>query len=222
LKKSGLFMMTIVLFGIMLLASQIYNYLYIKELNRNYREIITTKTLELQSLEIITREASDIQHALLQIALNSKDIERWKKEVSSSGTNIDSQYSHLEKLMTAPKENKSIVRLKKMYMVYKESYASTLTLLIANRSGYKMAAAYIEKLKPVYEGYFDEQEKQTEFFRSGAEVLSDKLTIKTKKVSTLMLFIGTLPYLLLVSVFIIAFVVILWLGNIVNWFRIQE
>jgi hypothetical protein len=37
-----------------------------------------------------------------------------------------------------------------------------------------------------------------------------------------MLFIGTLPYLLLVSVFIIAFVVILWLGNIVNWFRIQE
>jgi CHASE3 domain sensor protein len=144
LKKSGLFMMTIVLFGIMLLASQIYNYLYIKELNRNYREIITTKTLELQSLEIITREASDIQHALLQIALNSKDIERWKKEVSSSGTNIDSQYSHLEKLMTAPKENKSIVRLKKMYMVYKESYASTLTLLIANRSGYQVGRRSIE------------------------------------------------------------------------------
>jgi hypothetical protein len=68
----------------------------------------------------------------------------------------------------------------------------------------------------------DQQEKQMAFFRQNTEAESEKLKSKSYTTSTVLLFVGTLPYLLFICVLIVSLVLVLWLGNIMNWFRQQE
>ena len=223
MNKSRFFRLFILAFGITLLCLQIYNYIYVKKLDARYSKIITDKTSALQAFAVITRESSDIQNALLQISiLNGGNSGKWQQEINQSASRIDSEYTMLEKSVTCKKEIPSLSLLKNSYSKYKTGYQSVLSLLLSGKISNEQASSEVEKLKLTYDSFLQQQEAQIEFFRERAELSSDKLTASTKRTTAMMLFVGTLPYLILVIGLIISFVVILWLGNVVNWFRHQE
>ena len=223
MKGPAIIRILLIFFGILLLANQVFNYLYIRRLDDDYMSIVTKETKELQSFEIITRESSDIQRALLNIAIvEPSEYKIWRDEITQSQDRLDSQYVNLDKLATDEKEKASIKKLGEVYSKYKQGYSALLVLLLAENYPGTHQNEKIRQLGGMYEYFMDQQEKQMAFFRQNTEAESEKLKSKSYTTSTVLLFVGTLPYLLFICVLIVSLVLVLWLGNIMNWFRQQE
>ena len=212
-----------IFFGIVLLANQIFNYLYVRRLDADYMSIVEKETWELQSFEIITRESSDIQRALLNIAISPpSEYKIWQDEINQSQQRLDSQFVNLGVLAKSSKEKASLEKLHHLFSGYKEQYSELLVLLLAEPTTGTHQNEKIKQLGRTYEYYMNQQEKQIAFFRQNAEAESEKLKSKSYATSTVLLFVGTFPYLLLICSVIVSLIVVLWLGNIMNWFRHEE
>jgi len=185
--------------------------------------IVEKETWELQSFEIITRESSDIQRALLNIAISPpSEYKIWQDEINQSQQRLDSQFVNLGALAKSSSEKTSLEKLQYLFLGYKEQYSELLVLLLAEPTTGTHQNEKIKQLGRTYEYYMNQQEKQITFFRQNAEFESEKLKSKSYATSTLLLFVGTFPYLLLICSVIVSLIVVFWLGSVMNWFRNEE
>jgi len=130
---------------------------------------------------------------------------------------IDNQFAIIEKLKLCKSEKPVISDLKAAFSNYKNAYSPVLTKLLAENFEGTHQGASLRILSGYYDDYLAKEDQQIRFFRQHAELSSDKLTAKTNSTSALLLFVGTLPYLLLIGALVISFVIIIWLGNIFNF-----
>jgi len=210
-------------FSLVLLASLIYNYQYVRIINRGYNNVLVKESSEFQAFENITFDASSIQRALLNIAIVAPDeYSPWQKKIEQSQSRIDEQFNNLQQLSGSQEETASINKLKGFYANYKIEYSRLLGLLLAENFKGTLQDEKIKELGATYESYMKQQENQLAFFRQNAEAESSKLRANSDKTSAILLLVGTLPYTLLACALIISFIVLILLGRTTRWFSQQE
>jgi hypothetical protein len=221
--KSFFFRIFIFIVALVLLGNQIASYVYIKQLDSKFSKIITKSTTILTSLETITHETSNIQRALLKIALAAPpNYPQWEAKINPGQQKIDSQFNYLDKLTAAKPENSVIRDLKNLYIEYKSQCNIIRPLLEAENFPGTHENDKLEKLHNAYDSYLELEEKDIVLFREKAEKESVMLSATSNKISAMLLFVGTLPYMLFACALIISFVILLWLGFLVKWFRHQD
>jgi hypothetical protein len=222
-KRAGFIRVLALVFGLLLLGQQIFTYYYVKRLDRNYSGLITKKTTELRAINLISNESSNIQTSLLTIAIiEPGKYPLYAAKIKKSEHALDSLFGVMLNVCESDKDKKAVGELKKEYESYKGKYTPLLSSLLAENFAGTRQQQGIEDLRNSFDNYLDQQEKQAEFFKKRAEILSDKFSHQNHKTSTLVLLVGSLPYLILGCALIISFIVIVVLGNVMNWFRHQE
>ena len=223
MNNSKLTRVVLLTFSLVLLASLIYNYKYVKEINQNYNDILVKESKEFQAFESITFESSSIQRALLNIAIVAPpEYNFWQDKINRSQAKIDQQFNNLQQLADSQDEKSAIDKLKGSYSNYKKDYSRLEVLLLAENFKGTNQDQKIKELSATYEFYMKQQENQLAFFKQKAEKRSTDLRASSNLTSTILLLVGTLPYTILACFLVISFIVLLLLGRTTNWFNHQE
>jgi hypothetical protein len=213
----------LIIFGAILLCLQVFNYLYVRNLDRKYSELLSNKMEALISFQVIAHESSDIQRALRSLTISElKDSTKWRKEIRESDRKIRDKFNLLNKSAASDSEKMLISNFKDLYTSYKFKVDSFSSLLYKHPINDTSLASTFGNVRVMYEDYMNSEDQNTAYFRDKALQTSEKITKDTEHATNLMLFVGTLPFLILACGLIISLVVILWLGSSMRWLKRTE
>jgi len=214
---------SLLVFSLVLLGSLLYNYKYVKDINKNYNDIVSKESKEFQAFESITLESSAIQRALLNIAIVAPpEYNFWQTTIDQSQAKIDKQFNNLQQLADSPDEKAAISKLSDSYLNYKKDYSRLDVLLLAENFKGTNQDEKIKELGTTYDSYMKQQESQLAFFRQRAEDKSTDIRTSSNRTLTVLLVVGTLPYTLLACFLVVSFIVLMLLGSTTNWFNHRE
>jgi len=223
LKTSGKIRFVVIVLGLILSASLIYNYKYTKTINEGYKSILMKESMEFQAFQSISYQVSNIQRALLNIAIvPPAEYGNWKKKIMRGESKIDSQFHNLEMLASGPEEISNINKLKESYEEYKVEYTRLMSLLLAEDFEGTRQAEKIKELGTTYETYMKQQKSMLLIFNQNIEDQSNIIENQSVHTSEILLFFGTLPVLLGLITLIAALLVILWLSRSTDGFKVHD
>jgi hypothetical protein len=223
LKTSAPLRIFLLIFGATLLCLQVFNYLYIRNLDKEYSTVIRTKIDAMQSFQVIAHETSDIQRGIRNLCFaKSNDSNIWINEIRQSKQKINDRFAVLDHLAANDSEKAAISDLRNKYQAYNLRSDSFIRNFNARRSDDVVMNTGFLKIRDNYENFMAKEDEDTEYFRNQAEKSSDLITRNMHTTSNILLFVGTLPYLLLVCGLIIAILAVLWLGASLKWFSRAE
>ena len=223
MRKSTYLKIILVAFGVILIAQQIFNYVYIKRLDRQYSDIITDKLEILRSFELITNESVHLQRGMVHmIRFNGKDYDSVTKEIGNNSADLRNQLAKMKHHVVSNDETTSIDSLEAIFGVYMAKCNSDMVIMKSGNVDSAKATALIADLREVYLDFTGKQLKESIHFIGNGEKVSEEITANTNKTSAFLLFVGVLPFIVMSMLLILAAFILFVLGYSVNWFRNME
>ncbi len=198
MKNSKAIRIAVIILGLVLSVSLIYNYKYTKNINESYNSLLIKESKEFRAFQGISNQVSGIQRSLLNIAIvPPNEYDKWQKKIEKCQFKIDSQFHNLEMIESGPAETTNIAKLKQSYTEYKNQYTKLMVLLLAEDFEGTHQVEKIKEVSASYEGYMKQQKNMLNIFSQNLEDQSNVLQSEATHTSELFLLIGTLPYLLI-------------------------
>jgi len=212
MEASRMIRYVVVLLGLILSIGLICNYQYTKNLNESYRSLLEKESKEFQAFQSITFQASNIQRALLNIAIvNPAEYQIWDNKIVRGQARIDSQFNCLELLASNSSEKTHIEKLRTSYNEYRKEYSDLLQLLLAENFEGTHQNVKIKQIGASYEAYMKQQKAMLGYIRQNINDQSTDLENKSIHLSQILLFFGSLPYLLVILTVLISLFIVFWL-----------
>lgn|GEM_PF-5711047 len=212
-----------ILTAVVILLQQVFNYIYIKRLDKKYSTIITNKLEVLKSFEITSTESAVMQHAVVSLVHNQgKGYDSVIKRINQSSLNIQNQFARMRRHAISPDENASVDSLSAIFGIYTGKCNSDITMVKTAQVNPATSAQLVADLRETYNDLINEQIKQTSFFVRNGERISDEISANTNKTSIFIFAVGILPFLVLSLILVLAGLTLFVLGSSVNWFRNLE
>ncbi len=223
LRKSAYLKIILVAFGVVLIAQQVFNYVYIKRLDRKYSDIITDKLEILRSFALVSNQSASLERAMVHlIRYNGKDYDSVTKQIGYGSSNINNLLSKMKQHAVSADENASIDSLGSLFSTYMAKCNSDLVIMKSKQVDSAAATSIIGELREVYTDFTSKQLKEITHFIGNGEKVSDEISANTSKTSAFLLFIGILPFIVMSMMLVLAALTLFVLGYSVNWFRNME
>jgi hypothetical protein len=206
-----------------LIAQQIFNYLYIKRLDKKYSDIITDKLEILRSFALVSNQSSSVQRGMIQlIRYKGKGYDSVNKQIAQGSLTIEHLLSKMKEHAVSADENASIDTFGTLFGLYKAKCDSDMTIIRTTQLDSATSAKLITELREVYLDFTGKQLKECNYFIGNGEKVSDEISANTSKTSAFLLFVGILPFIVMSMMLVLAALTLFVLGYSVNWFRNME
>jgi len=223
LRKSTYLKIVLIAFGVVLIAQQVFNYVYIKRLDRQYSDIITDKLEILRSFVLVSNQSARLQHSMNQmIRDHGKTYDSVNKQMTQSVPNINRMISKMKQYAVSTEENASIDSLGEIFGIYISKCNSDMAVMKAGKVDSITSAGMIADLREIYIDFTANQLQESNYFIRNGEKVSNEISANTDKTSAFILFVGVLPFIVMSMLLVLAALTLFVLGYSVNWFRNME
>ena len=223
MRKSNLLKFILVAFGVILISQQVFNYIYIKRLDKQYSDIIRDKLEILRSFALLSNQSASLQRAMNQmIRFNVKDYDSVTKQVSQGSSNIQRLISKMKEHAVSDEENANIDSLGSVFGTYIAKCNSDIAIVKTTKVDSETSAKLLSGLREVYLDFTGKQLTESNYFIGNGERVSNEITANTDKTSVFLFFVGILPFVVMLMMLIMAALILFVLGYSLDWFRHLE
>lgn len=196
-------LLLLALFLIMILASQVLQFLNNRNNENEYRKILASRMATVESIQKTTTELTSVHRALLNLLISSSpaEVEKFNDIKSSAFLALEREMVAIaNNIFSAPQSDKA-GKIESEIREYKNATNDFLVILEKDKA--RAVEFKNTRIRPAFEAF---QKAQSEFIatlNADLQAESDKLTQASITASLLILLLGISPFILFLLYFIV-------------------